>query len=243
MSVTYPDLSFTSFPDNLQNFPQMKDITAADAVNVNGYQQAIEAGNTQLAAQYLSQITEADKKIINASKLNTMYHTCIALQRFFDGDISSYLTQQEELWEDKINQFAYKGVFSAQAQYVKNNFVLYTSGGVDYLYICLSNPPVGTIPTNSQYWRQVSIRGERGESGSGTVFAGEWNASTTYNVDTMVSYQNSIWVCIAQNSGNPPTPTSMYWTLYYSSGQTIYPFQPSAPQSAVTGDLWFQEVL
>lgn len=243
MSVTYPDLSFTNFPDMMQDFLQMKDITASDASNVKAYQEAIENGDSQQASYYLSQIAEADKKIINASKLNTLFQTCVALQRFYEGDIYPYLAQQEENWQTKIDQFSYQGTYSAQRQYLKNNFVLYDVGGVDYIFICISNPPIGVLPSNTQYWRQLTIKGERGESGVGVVFAGEWNSATTYDVDTIVSYQNSVWVCTSQNIGQPPNPASQYWTLYYSSGQTVYPFQPNAPTSAIEGDLWFEEMV
>ena len=74
----------TSFPDSIQNFPTMLDLTANDVVNVKNYQQAILDGNFTLAAQYLALITNGDKKIITAEYLNTINDTLNALQIFYE---------------------------------------------------------------------------------------------------------------------------------------------------------------
>ena len=54
----------TSFPNQIQNFPEMQDITAQDATLVQQYQNAMQAGNLALAQQILSQITNNQNKIV-----------------------------------------------------------------------------------------------------------------------------------------------------------------------------------
>ena len=74
----------TSFPDSIQTFPTMLDLTVSDVANVKNYQQAILDGNFTLASQYLALITNGDKKIITAEYLNTINDTLNALQIFYE---------------------------------------------------------------------------------------------------------------------------------------------------------------
>lgn len=73
----------TSFPNQIQNFPEMQDITAQDATLVQQYQNAMQAGNLALAQQILSQITNNQNKIVTADYLNTINDTVAAVQKYF----------------------------------------------------------------------------------------------------------------------------------------------------------------
>jgi hypothetical protein len=79
----------TSFPNSIQNFPTMQDISAADATLVQQYQEAMEAGNIATATAILGQISNADKKIIRADMLNTITDTSVALQQFYAEKFSN----------------------------------------------------------------------------------------------------------------------------------------------------------
>lgn len=79
----------TSFPNSIQNFPTMQDISAADASLVQQYQEAMEAGNIATATAILGQISNVDKKIIRADMLNTITDTSVALQQFYAEKFSN----------------------------------------------------------------------------------------------------------------------------------------------------------
>lgn len=79
----------TSFPNSIQNFPTMQDISAADATLVQQYQEAMEAGNIATATAILGQISNVDKKIIRADMLNTITDTSVALQQFYAEKFSN----------------------------------------------------------------------------------------------------------------------------------------------------------
>lgn len=79
----------TTFPDSIQTFPTMLDLTSSDVALVKNYQEAILSNNFVLAAQYLAQITNGDKKIITAEYLNTINDTLNALQKFYEERWSS----------------------------------------------------------------------------------------------------------------------------------------------------------
>ena len=73
----------TSFPNAIQNFPQMIDLIASDGTLVQQYQTAMQAGNLTLAQQILAQIPNNQSKIITADYLNTINDTLVAVEKYF----------------------------------------------------------------------------------------------------------------------------------------------------------------
>ena len=73
----------TSFPNAIQNFPQMIDLIASDGTLVQQYQAAMQAGNLALAKQILAQIPNNQNKIITADYLNTINDTVVAVEKYF----------------------------------------------------------------------------------------------------------------------------------------------------------------
>ena len=242
MSTTYPDLSYTVFPESIQTFVTMLNMVVADGPAVLGYQQAMQNGDLETAQQYYQQITNADQKFINAEKMNTLMDTCVALQRFYQTDIFPYISDKQTEWASKIDEFEYKGRYSNSTNYYKNNFVVENVNGVDNVFICINDAPVGTYPTNTEYWRQLTVRGAQGVSGDTSLtFRYEWDSSQIYRVQDVVTYDESVWGCIADNTNSPPSISSSYWKLIYSPVQTIYPFSNVQPSSYLEeGNLWFE---
>ena len=73
----------TSFPNAIQNFPQMINLLASDGSLVQQYQTAMQAGNLTLAQQILAQIPNNQSKIITADYLNTINDTVVAVEEYF----------------------------------------------------------------------------------------------------------------------------------------------------------------
>ena len=78
----------TSFPNAIQNFPQMIDLIASDGTLVQQYQTAMQAGNLTLAQQILAQIPNNQSKIITADYLNTINDTVVAVEKYFQARYS-----------------------------------------------------------------------------------------------------------------------------------------------------------
>ena len=78
----------TSFPNAIQNFPQMIDLIASDGALVQQYQAAMQAGNVTLAKQILDQIPNNQSKIITADYLNTINDTVVAVEKYFQARYS-----------------------------------------------------------------------------------------------------------------------------------------------------------
>lgn len=78
----------TSFPNAIQNFPQMIDLIASDGTLVQQYQTAMQTGNLALAKQILAQIPNNQSKIITADYLNTINDTVVAVEKYFQARYS-----------------------------------------------------------------------------------------------------------------------------------------------------------
>ena len=240
MSTTYQSLQFTTFPDDIQSFVTMLNMSVEDGAAVTGYQQAMQAGNNTLARQYYGQITNANQKFIDATKMNTLMDTCVALQNFYLTDIQPYINNLQTTWTDRVNQVNYVGDYSASTLYAVNNFVTYTVDGVRDVYICVKVPPIGTAPTNTTYWRKLSIQGLQGPSGENLSFRYAWDSGEVYYPQDVVVYDNVVWGCVAQNSNQTPQSGSTYWRSIYSPQQVVYPFSAQEPTNMQEGYLWFK---
>lgn len=235
----YNDLPLTNFPSSVDQFMTFLNIVASDGPLIAQYQQAMEAGNTTLANQILSQIPQGTQKIITATELNTLSQAILAIERFFLTDIEPHIQTQQESWLTIINQFSYKGNWASGTSYTTNNLVLYTVSGIDLVYIATSAPSVGTPPTNTQYWRLLTIQGPQGDSGEGLSYREEWVNSNSYAINDAVTYNGAIWMAIQPNRNIEPSSNSQYWKLVMNLETTAYPIQDTVPTNLQAGGIWF----
>lgn len=241
MSDTYKDLPFTSYPNSIQSFVTMQDILASDGPNVKGFQDAMEVGNIQLAQQFYNSITNANTKFVDAAKMNALFQTCVAVQRFYQNDVKPYTEQKQDEWQDIIDKFEYKGVWSNTTSYVENNWVSYDIvTGETRLFIALHEVPIGALPTNTDHWRMLTIQGVKGDSGVGLSFVGEWSAVMNYTANDAVGHLNGLWLALQANTNQEPSDNSVYWKLIYRSYPMGYPTQKDQPVGQNAGDLWFE---
>lgn len=239
MSELYQDLSLTSFPENLDTFTTWLNILSTDGPLIAQYQAALQAGNTTQANQILVQIPQGTQKIITATDLNKLTQAIQAVERFYKTDLQPYIQTQQESWLNTINQFSYQGTWSNGTSYVENNIVSYTTSGLVLLFIATSNPPTGTVPTNTQYWRLLTIQGQPGPSGIGLSYRQEWNSATQYSVNDSVTYDGVLWMALQANQNVQPGTNASYWRIVITFEVTAYPIQDTEPVYATVGSLWF----
>lgn len=75
----------TNFPNQVDTFPTMLDITVDDAALVKQYQDAMEAGDYDAAQVALGQIPNSQQKIISAGLMNDVLDGLTATEQYF-GD-------------------------------------------------------------------------------------------------------------------------------------------------------------
>ena len=113
MSISYPDLNLTTFPETVDVFIQMLDVVAADSTALKAYQDAMNIGNIIQANTALQTMANATQKILTAQKVNKIFDSIEALERFLATDIVPYVTQLQSNWQVEVDKFSYKGEYSA----------------------------------------------------------------------------------------------------------------------------------
>ena len=109
------------------------------------------------------------------------------------------------------------------------------------MYDC--TPTSNIAPNNTTYWRQLTIRGIKGDSGEGLAFLYEWDAGTSYSLQDLVTSDSMLWGSkLTPNINQPPYIGSPYWEAVGPMGQVVYPFQVNAPLNQSVGELWFKIV-
>ena len=94
------------FPQQVQTFNQMQDISASDGALIAQYQIAMQAGNLALAKQILSQIPNNQNKIITADYLNTINDTVLAVEQYFQARYSpAYIVSDTQPQSQEKNDF------------------------------------------------------------------------------------------------------------------------------------------
>lgn len=239
MSTKYPDLSLTNFPNSLDQFTTFLNIVSSDGLLIGQYQSAMQNGDTTLANQILTQIPQATQKIITAVDLNTLSQAMLAIERFYLNDIEPYIDDLHQSWLNTIQQFSYKGVWQSGTSYVTNNLVSYTTSGLNFVYIALSNVPIGISPTNQTYWRLLTIQGQQGASGEGLSYRQEWNSSTQYATNDAVTYGGALWMALQASQNRLPDTNPQYWQLVMNLKTVTYPIQDTVPTNLQVDGLWF----
>lgn len=242
MSTLYPDLNFTNYPGSLDNISLKSNITnTTDAQLVEQIQSAILSGNFALAASILNSNPQLNGKIFTANDYNQIRDAVLALERFYKNDITSYIQTKQSEWQNTIDRFNFVGVYSPSTQYYKNNMVNYSIPSGTFLYLCISQPPTGTNPTNTTYWRQLTISGERGSSGAGLSFTFVWDYSMNYNVNDIVIYNSAWWIATQANQAQVPSEGSSYWEIMLTALPALQiPVQAQQPSTQILGDQWYQ---
>lgn len=239
MSTKYPDLSLTNFPNSLDQFTTFLNIVSSDGPLIGQYQSAMQNGDITLANQILTQIPQATQKIITAVDLNTLSQAMLAIERFYLNDIEPYIDDLHQSWLNTIQQFSYKGVWQSGTSYVTNNLVSYTTSGLNFVYIALSNVPIGISPTNQTYWRLLTIQGQQGASGEGLSYRQEWNSSTQYATNDAVTYGGALWMALQASQNRLPYTNPQYWQLVMNLKTVTYPIQDTVPTNLQVDGLWF----
>lgn len=212
MSVFYPTLTETNFPDGVDDLTRMSDLTITDLPLVALYYQYYNAGDLTSASNLLNQNPQINAKLFNAAKFNKLADGIVAMQKFFNSNVQGYIVTKQQEFNAYINAFDFKSAYNAATSYVAKNLV--TIFGCTYIcrVACKGVSPVdGASSTN---WGLIAEKGEQGiqgASGTGLSPRGLWSTSIVYYVNDCVSYNNALWQCLVGNTGSAPTTSNTKW--------------------------------
>lgn len=201
MGTIYTDLN-SDFPDKVSTMTRVQDVSAAMKPYVDEYYTHYNRGDFDRANGVLTAHPELLNMIINAKIFNDLRDEIIATQRTFRDDVENYI----------FTVVKNRGTWSSSVRYIKYNVVFYTVDTLTTPYMAIAdNIPIGTVPTNINFWYPLAIKGEQGESGLGLSPRGVWNENVQYYKDDLVSYSNALWAATEDNIGYFPNDTSTMW--------------------------------
>ena len=205
------------------------------------YYNAMQTNNISLANQILMDNPELINQITNAGNINYLITGVNEREIEPKDDIDNYLDKLFQDFTNAINNTRVVGAFSSSIQYEIGNLVYYQSKG----YYAYQKPPIGTLPTNKNYWLEYDIRGLQGYGGvSNLNYVGLWDGSLNYNPGDVVIYQNKMWMANAVNTAFPPNLNHYPWDLIMMPAQQRKtPIQKDTPYGYDEGNFWFQVTL
>ena len=152
-----------------------------------------------------------------------------ALERLFTTDIEKFIFQV-------VN---YQGDWLPTKKYSKFNIVTYPHGDAIETFEAIKlEIPVGTLPTDRNYFIPITLRGQQGVSGTGMSPRGYWTELKQYYKDDCVAYNNILWYAKVDNRGQVPQIGSTYWEkLMEMPKQIVTGTVP--PEGQNPNDYWF----
>lgn len=266
MSTRYPDLRHTNFPDQLDNQIPMRDPSASDMVLINQYNSLLASGQYATAIEFLSANQTLQESQMNAEKLLKIHHAILALERYYFDDVQQQIFRignKRGAWN------AYMSSFTADDAYRLNKYdvVTYPVDGVDqYFLVYGDNINEGEIPTESEKYLQMSIKGDKGDkgdtgqkgdkgdkgdtgktgekgdkgdtgaSGTGMSPRGAWVNNKEYWTFDLVSHNGYLWYCISENLASEPSDESTIWIKFEISLQNFVGTE--IPSNLANDGLW-----
>lgn len=217
VNIKYDDLLHTNYPQQIDKLKTLRDPNANEVVLIQQYNNLMASGNYMGAVEHLNTYPSLKECIINADLLLSMHHSIIALQRFFHSNVQDKIYRigkQKGDWNENMSS-------DASDESLKLNMydiVRYPVDGLKQYFMVISSEIVaGILPTNAIYYMQMSIKGDKGdtgytpqknidywdgENGTGLSPCGLWVDTRTYTQYDMVSYNGDLWYLTTESSIN-----------------------------------------
>lgn len=257
MSDTYSDLRYTNFPDQLDNQIPMRDPSVSDMVLINQYNSLLASGQYATAIEFMAANKTLQEAQMNAEKLLKIHHSILALERYFFDNVQEKIFKigkKRGVWN------AYMSSFSADKEYLLNKYdvVTYPVDGVyQYFLVYGDNIAEGEIPTESENYLQMSIKGDKGDKGDagytpkkdvdyrdgidgvdgiGMSPKGAWANNRDYFQYDLVSHNGYLWYCLEDNIAKEPNNEPDIWAKFNISMQSAV--GTDIPTNLEDGGIW-----
>lgn len=192
---------------------RVQDIVTSDEELKNSYSQDFVNRQYLNAFNILENNSQLDSKKFTADKINLISTLLSTLQNYYQTDVGYILDELKDKVQIIIDNYVLIGEWDSSKIYQIYNFVNYNN----YLYMYINNNKTsGNLPTNSNYWLRIDLRGTNGAYGTGLNLKYVWDSNKTYEPLDVVYYNDKLWVTLVKNKNIPPSTT-----IIETSGVTI----------------------
>lgn len=221
---------------NIINTSLMNDMHLESSKLFQEYYAALSVNDVSTAKNILKQNPSLTNQILIASNINNIISNVNILEENPKSDIDVYLSNLFSVFQQMINDTRAVGVFDTSVQYHIHNMVYYNN----YSYYCIKEPPIGTLPTNTEYWNMYDLKGLKGFPGLGVILSYAWNSTVSYPKYAAVVYNNKLYIAKSSNTNKVPTNTTYWWLASSPLSPVQTPIQSEEPVGQRNGDQWFK---
>lgn len=204
------------------------------------YYYAMQANNISQASSILANNPTIKNQIMIADNINILLNETYRRELQPKVDIDYFLAGLQAVFEKMILYTQVRGEWSKDIQYNVHNFVYYNGKG--YYAYTNSEPPIGTLPTDTKYWLEYDVRGAKGYGGINLNLKFAWDSTQNYKKGDVVIFKNKMWWAIADNINYEPNLNHYPWSLIMLPDKANKtPIQKEEPTSGYNiGDFWFK---
>lgn len=202
------------------------------------FMQYFREGYYSQALALITDNADIDSETVRPEVFNMINTSLTYLQNLYYNSVEVVLSEDEQQFQLMINNFINKKEFSETATYVPYNFVVYNQE----IYMCLKATTAGILPTNTDYWLLIGLKGEIGATAIDTTLKYKWDYKITYSVKDVVTYDNILYVAKTRNNNSQPDTNPEDWEIFMKIPRAkiiVSAIEPN-PDALVVGGQWWQ---
>lgn len=223
------------------NIQKPQDIHQSDKQQMIDYINYIEDENYKgmIDVIYNSDGSEKDNligKCVVKDFYNSFIDAFIQEEDYNQNGVLDTLQKHINNYNIYINRIKVMGTYDKTKQYYENNVVYYNNDA----YFVISKPTVGILPTNTNYFIKLGLRGDKGVTSIGTTNCMVWKSNITYEQYNMVEYNDALYVSKSSNTNKIPSDNLDVWSLAIDYKIGSPEFSVNQPDSGTKGSLWME---
>ena len=215
---------------------KIQDIQLSDKTLWQDFVAKYEAENYYGALEVL-QNSQLASKANTASISNAMIKAINDLQNLYYTNVEDKLAENLATFQGAVDSIVYQGEYEATKQYAQGNFVLYN--GDVYMYTA-NTPSIGHLPTDTNYWYNLGLKGTEGAPSLGLNLRYNWQSNLQYNPKDVVYYGDSLYWAKQISTGKIPSTSVNYWGILIQNLPADITISQSTPTKPYKGQLWWQ---
>jgi|GEM_PF-1589088 len=202
------------------------------------FMQYFKEGYYSQALALITNNADIDSETVRPEVFNMINTSLTYLQNLYYNSVEVVLSEDEQQFQYMINNFINKKEFSATEVYVPYNFVVYN----EQIYMCIKETTAGILPTNTDYWLLIGLKGEIGATAIDTTLRYKWDYKITYSPKDVVTYNNVLYVAKNRNNNSQPDINPEDWEVFMTipRAKIIVSATEPNPDALVEGGQWWQ---
>lgn len=223
-------------PNTISTY-RYQDIQIPDESIRKQFKQYMMTGRYAEALNLLT--TNAQKlqgKAYVADAINKITTGILDLQGRYNDGVPVFLSDLAHQFNTLIKNMKRMGLWQNTVQYYPYSYVVYNQE----IYLCLTEPPIGTLPSDEQYWLYLGLRGEEGAYGIDVNMKYGWSASAQYKINDIVTYNQNIYVALKDNANANPETDATAWMLFILVAKGEINIGMNPPTILAQNTIWFK---